>query len=96
MPCLEMRLLLWRWDRASCLVCHPDLEYLISVNESESNEFYFESSPKLHDQSLPHSKLGIFLRATGRMYLASVTSDLCPVCSRICQGCRPFSAALVQ
>ena len=41
-----------------------------------------------------HSKLGIFLRAMGRMYFASVTSDLCPVCSRICQGCKPFSAAL--
>ena len=44
----------------------------------------------------PQSKLGIFLLATGRMYFASVTSDLCPVCSRICHGCRPFSAALVQ
>lgn len=44
----------------------------------------------------PQSKLGIFLLATGRMYFASVTSDLCPVCSRICQGCNPFSAALVQ
>lgn len=44
----------------------------------------------------PQSKLGMFCLATGRMYLANVTSDLCPVCSRICHGCKPFSAALVQ
>lgn len=25
-----------------------------------------------------------------------ITSDLCPVCSRICHGCKPFFAALVQ
>ena len=34
----------------------------------------------------PHSRLGSFLFATGRMYLASIKSLVWPVWSRICQG----------
>ena len=50
------------------------------------------SRAQMHSQS----KLGMALFATARMYLAKVTSDLCPVCSRICHGCSPLIAACVQ
>lgn len=45
---------------------------------------------------LSQSRLGIFRLMIGRMYFAKVRSDLCPVCSRICHGAIPTSAASVQ
>ena len=52
--------------------------------------------PPKRAQMPSQSKLGMALFATARMYLAKVTSDLCPVCSRICHGCSPLIAACVQ
>ena len=67
----------------------------ISVNGRFRCQAAVEVPPK-RAQMPSQSKLGMALFATARMYLASVTSDLCPVCSRICHGCRPVMAACVQ
>ena len=67
----------------------------ISVNGRLRCQAAVEVPPKRAQMPI-QSKLGMALFATARMYLAKVTSDLCPVCSRICHGCSPLIAACVQ